>query len=60
MLEKDTVILDLEDYNDLRDVYQLVENIDDDKEETDKYCYISEKLLRELFDIDEDKKIVMR
>ena len=60
MIEKDTVILDLDDYNDLRDVCKLLEKIYDDMEITDKNYYISDKLLRELFDIEEDLKIILR
>lgn len=60
MIEKDTVILDLDDYNDLIKVQLLLERIDDKKEETDKICYLSEEKIKELFEIDKDLKVIVR
>lgn len=60
MIEKDTVILDLDDYNELIKEIFLLEKIDDTKEITDKVCYLSEEKIRELFEIDEDLKIVVK
>lgn len=60
MIEKDTVILDLDDYNDLIKAQLLLEMIDDKKEETDKICYLSEEKIKELFEIDKDLKVIVR
>lgn len=60
MIEKDTVVLDLDDYNDFIKVQLLLEKIDDEKEETDKICYLSEEKIKELFEIDKDLKVIVR